>query len=146
MDEINHGMKVFKMLKQTMDIIRQKVQDEFKEMNLTATQAILIGTLANNENRKISDLSDSMGLSNSTVSGIVDRLEKQGFVERVRSKEDRRVVYVNLSSDIKKKWQNHFNAIEKIFDESMKEGTQEEIDKVMEGLETLTQLIHRRKK
>lgn len=145
-EEMNQGMSVFKMLKQVMDAIKQNAQHEFKEMNITGTQGMLMGTLAHNENMKISDLSDKMGLSNSTVSGIIDRLEKQGIVERTRSKEDRRVVHVNVTSEFRKKAKSHFNVIENIFEDIMKEATQEETRKVTEGLEILNQLINRQKR
>ena len=45
----------------------------------------------------ISQLARYIGSANSTVSGIVDRLEKMGLVERIRSEEDRRVIYVCLT-------------------------------------------------
>lgn len=47
----------------------------------------------------ISRLAQQIGSANSTVSGIVDRLEKLKLVERVRSEEDRRVIYVALTDE-----------------------------------------------
>lgn len=47
----------------------------------------------------ISRLAQQIGSANSTVSGIVDRLEKMKLVERVRSEEDRRVIYVALTDE-----------------------------------------------
>ena len=45
----------------------------------------------------ISALAERTGSANSTVSGIVDRLEKLELARRVRSGEDRRVVYVEVT-------------------------------------------------
>ena len=42
----------------------------------------------------ISALAERTGSANSTVSGIVDRLEKLGLARRQRSETDRRVIYV----------------------------------------------------
>ncbi len=42
----------------------------------------------------ISTLAERTGSANSTVSGIVDRLEKLGLAKRQRSELDRRVIYV----------------------------------------------------
>ena len=41
----------------------------------------------------ISALAEAAGSANSTISGVVDRLEKMGLVQRVRSDSDRRVIY-----------------------------------------------------
>jgi DNA-binding MarR family transcriptional regulator len=47
-------------------------------------------------------LSERMYLHMSTISGIVDRLEKKGFVERKRDVVDRRVVKISLTKSGKK--------------------------------------------
>ena len=82
MSELKNGIMMAKVLKQIMDSIRQSVVKEFKEMNLTGPQGMLVGILSHHGAMKVSELSERLGLSNSTVSGIVDRLEKQGYVER----------------------------------------------------------------
>lgn len=42
-------------------------------------------------------LAQRAGVNQKTVTGIVDRLERHGFVKRVRSVQDRRVVHVALA-------------------------------------------------
>jgi len=143
MEDINKGIMVVRILKQIMNGVKQNVQQEFKEMGLTGPQGMLIGTLAHQGEMKISQLSEKMGLSNSTVSGIVDRLEKQGLVERTRSVEDRRVVYVNVTSDFKKIAQSHFSQIEAKFQDILNETSPEEIDKIFDGLNLLKKLMER---
>ena len=45
----------------------------------------------------IGELSEHLGLANSTVSGIIDRLQRDGWTRRVRSKIDRRKIEVALT-------------------------------------------------
>jgi DNA-binding MarR family transcriptional regulator len=45
----------------------------------------------------LSELSERIRAGNSTVSGIIDRMEREELVRRVRSKEDRRVVHIKLT-------------------------------------------------
>ncbi|NLD51131.1 MAG: MarR family transcriptional regulator [Clostridiaceae bacterium] len=146
MDEKNKGIIVVKLLKNVMGAIKQNVEYQFKDMSLTGPQAMLIGTLAHNGQMKISDLGEKLGLSSSTVSGIVDRLEKQGLVERVRSKDDRRVVYVNLTVEFRKSAKNGFERFEEKLGAIMNEATDEDVDKIFEGLEILKSLIDRQNK
>lgn len=117
----------------------------FNEMNLTGPQGMMMGILSHDGEMKISDLSEKIGLSNSTVSGIIDRLEKQGLVERTRSNEDRRVVYVNISAEFKKNSKTNFCKIEQTFEEIMKMATDEEIDTILKGFDTLEQLMDKQK-
>ena len=146
MEEINRNIRVVKLLKQIMDSIKQHVDREFKAMNITGTQGMIVGTLAHQGEMKISELSLHMSLSNSTVSGILDRLEESGIVERTRSKDDRRVVYVRVTEEFKKKARFHFGAVENEVASFMKDATLEELDKVYEGLEILKDIIDRQKK
>jgi DNA-binding MarR family transcriptional regulator len=143
MEEISKGIKIIRTMKQIMSAVRQGMEKRFGGMKLTAPQGMLIGTLAHGGEMKISDLSEKLGLSNSTVSGIVDRLEKQGLVERVRSEEDRRVVYVNLSPEFRENSKGHFHEFERNFEAMMKEATPEELDTILQGLDTLKQVIDR---
>lgn len=146
MNENIKSISIVKTLKQIGDYIKENVKEEFAEMNLTGSQGMVVGTLAHNGEMKISDISKKMGLSNSTVSGIIDRLEKQGFVERVRSEEDRRIVLVRITPEFKKKSKKHFTAINKKIDIIMNEASREDIDKIIDGLNILKELIDKNAK
>lgn len=69
----------------------------FGKLNLTFPQALVLNSLLEEAPMPISTLAERTGSANSTVSGIVDRLEKLGLVRRERSEDDRRVIYVNLT-------------------------------------------------
>ncbi len=68
-----------------------------KESGLTGPQLWAIRMIAGSGPIKVSELSKKMYLHPATVVGILDRLERVGMVKRVRSQEDRRLVYVNLT-------------------------------------------------
>lgn len=141
MDEINNRISVIKTLKEIMKLIHKNVQNQFKELNITGPQGMIIGILIHKGDMKISDLSEKIGLSNSTVSGIIDRLEKQGMVERMRSSEDRRVVYVKVTDEFKKNAEKYFCEIEKRFDVIISKATEEELETILKGLNTLKKLL-----
>lgn len=46
----------------------------------------------------LSALSERMSAKNSTITGLVDRMERGGLVERVRSDRDRRVILIRLTN------------------------------------------------
>ncbi len=142
MEDMSKGIEVVKLLKQVMGLVKN-AHKPCDEMNLTGPQTMLVGIIAHYGGMKISDLSEKMGLSNSTVSGIVDRLEKHGIVERIRSSDDRRVVQVNVTSEHKAHVKNKFEVIEQKFEDVMNKATEDEVKKVFEGLEILIKLIQK---
>lgn len=142
---MSKGIRAIRLIKQVMGSVKHNMGKQFEDMNITGPQGMLVGTLIHYGEMKISDLSEKLGLSNSTVSGIVDRLESQGLVERTRSTEDRRVVYVDVTPEFKKNTKEHFKEFEKKFESMMSKATAEELDTILTGIATLKEVIDRQK-
>lgn len=145
MQDLKTSIKIVKALKQVINILKQNMKEQFKCMNLTGPQGMLIGILSHYGEMKISDLSEKLGLSNSTVSGIIDRLEKQDMVERIRSKEDRRVIFVNVTPKFQEITQKNFQIVEKSFEDMISSASEEELNTILKGLNTLENIIDRQK-
>ncbi len=52
------------------------------------------------EPKTIGDISKAIDLSYSTVSGIIDRLEREQLVERIRDRHDRRIVWIRATEKL----------------------------------------------
>lgn len=67
------------------------------EHDLTYTQYITMLVLWENDNIKVKDMGKILFLDSGTLTPVIKSLEKKGLVERNRSKEDERNVYVSLT-------------------------------------------------
>lgn len=67
------------------------------QFGLTGPQLTVVKLLESFENLSLSSLSERIRAQNSTVTGIIDRMEREGLVRRDRSTTDRRVVHISLS-------------------------------------------------
>lgn len=67
------------------------------QYGLTGPQLAVIKMLEPKGQLSLSELSWKIRAKNSTVTGIVDRMEREGLVHRRRSKQDRRVVHISLT-------------------------------------------------
>ncbi|MBI3725740.1 MarR family transcriptional regulator [bacterium] len=81
---------------------RQHSQSLKLRYGITAAQLQLLKLLEKQGDLTHSDLSDRLYLRGSTVTGIIDRLERRAFVKRRRSRSDRRLVRVGLAEAGKK--------------------------------------------
>ncbi len=142
-EEVSKAVKVVQLMKKVMGSIKHRMGNHFKEMNLTGPQGMLMGTLVHHGEMKVSELSEKLDLSNSTVSGMIDRLENQGLIERTRSKEDRRVVYVKVTDEFKKCSKEHFEQVNRLIEQMMSKATPEELDIILEGMNTLEKVVNR---
>ncbi|MDF2725049.1 MAG: transcriptional regulator, MarR family [Paenibacillus sp.] len=61
------------------------------------TQFRLLCRLYMNGSQKAADLADSVGVTSGAVTGLADKLIEKRLIERQRSEEDRRVVYLHLT-------------------------------------------------
>jgi MarR family transcriptional regulator, organic hydroperoxide resistance regulator len=66
------------------------------QFGLTGPQLTVIKLLESFDNLSLSSLSERIRAQNSTVTGIIDRMEREGLVRRERSTSDRRVVHIKL--------------------------------------------------
>jgi DNA-binding MarR family transcriptional regulator len=68
-----------------------------KECGLTGPQLILMNTIRDMGDVTIRELSNSTNISQATATTIIDRLEAQEYVKRVRSQQDKRKVHAVLT-------------------------------------------------
>lgn len=47
--------------------------------------------------KKVSELADRQGLTSAAITGLTDRLLVEGYVERTRTEQDRRVVMISIT-------------------------------------------------
>ena len=141
MDELNRSFEVLKLIKRVSENMKQEIHKQFGEMNLTAPQGMLIGTLTKNGPTKVTDLSEKMCLSNSTVSGIIDRLEKCGHVQRIRSQEDRRVVVIDLTPEFRSTIGGQFRIVDEMMAKVIAKASAEEMEDIIKGLAALDRVI-----
>jgi len=76
---------------------RRLTKEYARRANLTSPQLTVIKILETFGDLSLTELSERIRAQNSTVTGIIDRMEREGLVVRERSKEDRRVVFIRLT-------------------------------------------------
>ena len=73
-----------------------------KEFGLTGPQVIILQEISRGGYISASELAQAISLSQATVTGILDRLEKRELILRKRSDHDRRRVLVEITADGKR--------------------------------------------
>ena len=76
---------------------RRITKDIARRANLTGPQLTVVKILEGIGDLSLSELSERIRAQNSTVTGIIDRMEREGLVVRARSNEDKRVVKIKLT-------------------------------------------------
>ena len=81
----------------------QGARGELARSGLTGAQASVVSLLGTRGPLTVSELARELQLGHSTVSGIIDRLQARGIVQRVPDPADRRYTRVQLAGDLSRK-------------------------------------------
>jgi Transcriptional regulators len=92
---------LLKRLNKTINMIAAR---ELEKVGLTYPQLMVLRHLKD-EMLTIGQISKAVDLSYSTVSGIIDRLEREQLVERLRDEKDRRVVWIRSTDKVREQFE-----------------------------------------
>jgi DNA-binding MarR family transcriptional regulator len=90
---------IFDNLRRVYQVINEQSKKAKKKTGITGPQLWAIKMIAESSPVQVSELAHKMYLHPATVVGILNRLEKKGLILRVRTREDRRIVDVNLTQE-----------------------------------------------
>ncbi|MCB5360670.1 MarR family winged helix-turn-helix transcriptional regulator [Vibrio lentus] len=94
MDKHDEILVAIRQIIRAIDLHSKKLS---KEYGLTGPQLILMRAIQEMGNVTIKELSNQTNVSQATTTTIIDRLELNGYVQRIRSIADRRKVHANLT-------------------------------------------------
>jgi DNA-binding MarR family transcriptional regulator len=89
--------EILQSLRRIFKAIQDYSQDVVTSFGITGPQLWALKTIFQHGGLPLGELSKAMLLHRSTVTGVVDRLEAKGYVERDRDPDDRRVIKVILT-------------------------------------------------
>lgn len=81
-----------------------------KPLGITYTQYLVFLVLGEYDNMKVSEIGQRLYLDNGTLSPLLKKLEKEGYILRTRSSEDERIVIISLTE----KGRDFYNSLEAV--------------------------------
>ena len=79
--------------------LARELRKETEQLGITSRQATLLWLVKRSPGLSLAELAAEEGISPPAMSGHVDRLERAGLLERVRSSDDRRRVGLRLTGE-----------------------------------------------
>ena len=125
--------------------IRRPVEAEFAKGGLTGPQRSVMQALVRSGGGSLKQLTAQIGLAHSTVSGIVNRLEKRGLVERQPNLDDRRHTRITVSVEVREFLEKRYPVIaaHPLFD-VLRRAEVSERNAIMTGVRALRRLLDKK--
>ena len=126
------------LFQEIMDIEEKAlITAEFK--NISVNDMHIIEAIGTGEPKNMSTVAKLMSVTVGTLTIAINNLVKKGYVSRVRSEEDRRVVLIFLTEKGKRAYQHHrefHDGMVKALVEGLDEGQQKILVKSLQNLRT----------
>jgi DNA-binding MarR family transcriptional regulator len=131
-------------LKAVRQSLRKPVEAEFARGGLTGPQRSVMHVVVESDGISLKDLSQKVGLAHSTVSGIVDRLEKQGLTARTTDKNDGRISLIVASKVVRDYMRDTLPRLTiHPLVEALRRAKPAERNRILMGLRTLRRLVEK---
>lgn len=115
-------------------LFRKKLQQRVQRLNLTRSQAQVLGQIAMNEGINQKGLAERLELQNMTLTRLLDKLQEAGFVERRADPNDRRAWRLFLTDAAEPILDEMWIVAEEIRDEALAGLTETEREALIRGL------------
>lgn len=89
--------RIIANFRETMMALKCIGSERMVKLGVSMTQAHVLSMLQRHGDVPMSRLADLIDVSLSNATGLIDRMEERGYVERVRVPDDRRVVIVRMT-------------------------------------------------
>lgn len=133
---------IFSMIREVSHKIDILLQDTAQEMGITTLQLRMLITLySSGKEVSIGNLGKAIGVTGGNISNICKKLEKLGFVKRVRSEEDERVVNVMLTKNGEKAAVKVGDYLYKLRNEFEDDEVDVNLQTIIDELKSLDQLL-----
>ncbi len=118
-EEQDLSLKLFVVLSRAMESITKRVEEDIRRYGLNPTEFAVLELLYHKGDQPIQKIGTKVLLASSSITYVVDKLEKKSFIERKPCPRDRRVTYAVITNEgtelMNEIFPKHKEAIQDIF-------------------------------
>ncbi|GEL76646.1 MarR family winged helix-turn-helix transcriptional regulator [Tenuibacillus multivorans] len=93
------SLKLFIVLTRTLDAIEKRVLEDIKCLGLNPTEFAVLELIYNKGDQPIQKIGEKVLIASSSITYVVDKLEKKNFIMRKPCPTDRRITFAAITSE-----------------------------------------------
>lgn len=113
------SLKLFIVLSRAMQSIKKRVEEDIKRYGLNPTEFAVLELIYSKGDQPIQKIGDKVLIASSSITYVVDKLEKKNLIERKSCPKDRRITYAAITVEgndlMTEVFPKHRVAIQEIF-------------------------------
>lgn len=135
--EKNASLKLFIVLHLAFKSIDQVAHKHIKEKEMSITEFGVLELLYHKGKQTINNLRQRVLVASSSISYVVNELEQDGYIEKQKCTEDKRVTYIHLTDAGRKMMDSVFPEHQEVIEEIMSDLSDEEKHELTEMLKVI---------
>ena len=136
-EEIKQSLKLFIVLSRAHKAISEKTNQFFQANGLNPTEFAVLELLYHKGRQPLQKIGGKILLASGSITYVIDKLEKRGYLERINCPTDRRVTYAEITEEGKDLMASLFPEHEQHLHELTDSLSAEEKDQAIELLKKL---------
>ena len=124
-------------LSQCYQMTQKQCRDALRGSGLTQPQFLVLTQVAEEEGIPLTRIGENMLVTGGNITGIVDRLEREGLVKRKRDREDRRIIRAFFTAKGKKAYQQAMPAYDRFLKSTFGDLSGAEMGRLHKSLDSL---------
>ena len=112
-EEVKQSLKLFIVLSRAHKAITEQTNQFFQASGVNPTEFAVLELLYHKGKQPLQKIGGKILLASGSITYVIDKLEKRGFITRVNCPTDRRVTYAEISEEGKEFMANIFPEHEK---------------------------------
>lgn len=91
------SLKLFVVLNRALDSVKRRVEEDIKCLGLNPTEFAVLELIYNKGDQPIQKIGEKVLIASSSITYVVDKLEKKKLLKRIPCPKDRRVTYATIT-------------------------------------------------
>ncbi|MBD8006923.1 MarR family winged helix-turn-helix transcriptional regulator [Bacillus norwichensis] len=93
------SLRLFIVLTRALNSIKKRVEEDIKSLGLNPTEFAVLEMIYNKGEQPIQKIGEKVLIASSSITYVVDKLEKKKLLKRKACPKDRRITYATITQD-----------------------------------------------
>lgn len=98
-EEVKQSLKLFIVLSRANKAITEMTNQFFQDQGLNPTEFAVLELLYHKGHQPLQQIGQKILLASGSITYVVDKLEKRGYIKRILCPNDRRVTYAQITEE-----------------------------------------------
>lgn len=133
----NNALKALTVMLRASQTIEELLRKDMQRFNINLTEFAVLELLYHKGDQPIQRIGEKILITSGSITYVVDKLQKKGFVERVACPTDRRVTFTSLTATGRSFFEEIFPKHEELVEEIFKPLNDEQKAIMIESIKTV---------